>query len=75
MIKKSDPKSANQQALKQHAPETEKYVNYKNLIASFYDHGTEKHDIEFILRQITPDVDILNHLIDFEKTIDSLIKR
>jgi len=50
-------------------------VSYKNNVQAIYDKGTSRADIEEELKQVAPDTDILNTLIEFEKKIDQLAKR
>ena len=55
-------------------PEPDKNANYKNLISQYYDRDPHLSDVKDQLRAITPEIDILDELNDFEKKIDSLIK-
>jgi hypothetical protein len=50
-------------------------VNYKNSLQSVYDKGASRADIEDVMKEVSPDNDILNSFIEFEKNIDQLAKR
>jgi hypothetical protein len=67
--KKPDPKPAPPK------PEQEKFVSYRSNVIASYDRGSNRADIDEILKEISPDSDILNSLIDFDKKIDMLAKR
>lgn len=54
--------------------ETDKNANYKNLISQYYDRDPHLGDIKGQIRSITPEVDVLDELNEFEKKIDGLIK-
>lgn len=56
-------------------PDPEKFVNYKSNVQAAYDKGTGKADIEDVLKEVAPDTDILNTLVEFEKKLDQLAKR
>lgn len=54
--------------------ESDKNANYKSLISQYYDRDPQLSDIKFEIKSITPEIDILEELNEFEKKIDSLIK-
>jgi hypothetical protein len=55
-------------------PDSDKSTNYKNLLAQYYDKDNHLSDVRDQVRTITPEIDILDELNDFEKKIDALIK-
>lgn len=55
-------------------PETEKSTNYKNLLTQYYDKDNHLSDVRQEVRTITPEIDILDELTEFEHKIDALIK-
>lgn len=40
-----------------------------------YDKGSSRADIEDVLKEVSPETDILNTLIEFEKKLDQMAKR
>jgi len=52
----------------------EKNINYKNLISQYYDKDHHLNDVKPIVRTVTPEIEIMNELNEFEKKIDTLIK-
>ena len=52
----------------------DKNANYKNLITQYYDRDPHLSDVKNQIKTITPDIEILEELNEFEKKIDSLIK-
>ena len=59
---------------KQKKNESDKTTNYKNIIAQYYERDPHLSDIKAEIKSITPEIDILDELNDFEKKIDALIK-
>lgn len=55
-------------------PEVDKNANYKNLIAQYYEKDNHLSDVRDEIRSITPEIEILDELNEFEKKIDNLIK-
>jgi hypothetical protein len=55
-------------------PDIDKNTNYKNLLTQYYDKDNHLSDVRDQLRSITPEIDILDELADFERKIDALIK-
>lgn len=55
-------------------PESDKNTNYKSLITQFYEKDNHLADVRDQVKPITPEIDILDELNDFEKKIDALIK-
>lgn len=55
-------------------PDSDKTTNYKNLLTQYYDKDNHLSDVRDQVRAITPEIDILDELNDFEKKIDALIK-
>jgi hypothetical protein len=47
--------------------EYDKNANYKNIITQYYDRDPQLGDIKPQIRAITPEVDILDELNDFER--------
>ena len=54
--------------------ESDKSSNYKNLIAQYYDRDPHLTDVKTEIKSITPEIDILDELNEFERKIDALIK-
>ena len=54
--------------------ESDKSSNYKNLIAQYYDLDPLLPDVKTEIKSITPEIDILDELNEFERKIDALIK-
>lgn len=55
-------------------PDSDKTTNYKNLLTQYYDKDNHLSDVREEVRAITPEIDILDELNEFEKKIDALIK-
>lgn len=55
-------------------PDSDKTSNYKNLLTQYYDKDNHLSDVRDQVRAITPEIDILDELNEFEKKIDALIK-
>lgn len=54
--------------------ENDKVTNYKNIIAQYYQRDPHLSDIKQEINNITPEIQILDQLNEFEKKIDALIK-
>lgn len=54
--------------------ETDKNANYKSLISQYYDRDPHLSDVKAQIKTITPEIDVLDELNEFEKKIDGLIK-
>jgi hypothetical protein len=55
-------------------PEVDKNTNYKSLLTQYYDKDNHLSDVRQEIRSVTPEIDILDELTDFERKIDALIK-
>lgn len=54
--------------------EGDRHANYKNLISQYYERDAQLSDVRAEVRAVTPEIDILEELNDFERKIDTLIK-
>lgn len=52
----------------------DKNANYKNIITQYYDRDPHLSDVKSEIKTITPDIEVLEELTEFEKKIDALIK-
>ncbi len=54
--------------------ESDKNTNYKSVITQYYEKDNYLSDVRDQVKLITPEIEILGELNEFEKKIDSLIK-